>query len=114
VGAHDLSGFGADEGQAPGEHLIGHDAEGVLIGFPGDLTPGALLRAHVVRGPHRSPSHRQARHSFGACDTEIGDRRFAVSIDQDVAWLDIPVDHPAPVGVGERTGYLIQDAPDHE
>jgi hypothetical protein len=41
-------------------------------------------------------------------DPEVGHHRPAV-VQQDVLGLDVPVDHPVPVGVVERVGHLPRD-----
>ena len=45
-------------------------------------------------------------------DAEVGDDRVAVLVDQDVRRLDVPVNHPAAVRIGERRSDLIEDRAD--
>ncbi len=68
----------------------------------------SLLRAHVSRrsGAHSVRGHERvpaARRNPG--DAEVAHHRVSLS-KQDVLRLDVPVDHPAAMGVGQRVGDL--------
>ena len=43
-------------------------------------------------------------------DSEVGEVRVSVLVEQDVRGLDVPVDDTLPVGVGERARDLQQQA----
>ena len=42
-------------------------------------------------------------------DAEVGELTSVLEVDQDVGGLEIPVDEPAPVDVGERPAEVDQD-----
>ena len=42
-------------------------------------------------------------------DAEVGDERLALSTQEDVARLDVPVDHAVLVSVVECTRHLLRD-----
>ena len=75
--------------------------------------PVGLLRREVVRAPHEHVRAREARLPVGlhqAGDAEVGELDAAVSGQQHVLRLDVAVDHPLGVRVGERPAHLHADA----
>src|SRR6266571_4962772 len=113
------SGRSARTGAAPAqwrlarEHLV-HDAgETVDVALvPEVLLAARLLRAHVLRGPHRDAG---VCHDFrpggaaGAGDTEVREQSVPVR-EQDVLRLHVPMDEPVAVGVVEPGAQLLGDA----
>ena len=109
---HDRLRGRSGEGGVAGEHLVQHHAQRVDVRAGGDLPLAhRLLGRHVVR---RSQRHTGLRHPVPAGlarrqrDAEVGHQRLTV-VEQDVLGLDVAVDHPVPVGVVERGGYLDRD-----
>ncbi|MEM9595057.1 MAG: hypothetical protein AAGD06_12360 [Acidobacteriota bacterium] len=110
-------GIGAVEGEAAGDHLVKHDAEGVEVGGGGDLRrPLHLLRRHVGRRTDDSGAGDPRRQGVGGAgppgDAEVGHHRpHAAAVlrhEEDVLGLEVPVDDPGPVGSVEGGGHLLQ------
>jgi hypothetical protein len=100
----DRLGIGPGEGRFPRQHLVEDRAQAV------DVRPRAdppfaspLLGAHVHGRTEYEPSLRQAfstRRIEGVGDAEVGHHRLA-GLEEDVLRLDVAVDDPVAVGVGE-------------
>ena len=103
---------GAGEQRHAGQQLVEHRAERVLVRRARDLAAAALLGAHVGGRPHQGAGQRPARPLGRLGDPEVGDDRVALFVDQDVAGLDVAMDHPRAMSVGERGAHLVQDRPD--
>ncbi len=99
----------------PGQHLVGHGAEGVDIGPVVDRwISGGLLGGHVRRRPHRDPGRGEpARPGLPGSFTqrlgyaEVGDQGV-VPAHQHVVGLDVPVQDPLVVGIGQRVDHVAQ------
>ncbi len=89
---------------APGEALDQHEAERVDVDRGRHRLPAHLLGAEVGRG---ADDHARGRHRRGVADrgdAEVGQVGAAVTVEQDVAGLDVAVHDPAPVDVAEGVG----------
>jgi hypothetical protein len=70
-----------------------------------------LLRGHVGRGPDDHARDGQLRIAGAAQRfryAEVGEEHVVVA-DHDVLGLDVAVDYPTPVGVGQRPGDVAHD-----
>ena len=96
----------------PGEHLVEHAPQGILVGPVINHAVGArLLRAHVGRCPHGHAGPGRVlvtQDRQGARHPEIHHHRVPV-LQQDVLRLDVPVYHAALVRVGQGVGHLPGD-----
>ena len=91
-------------------HLVEHDAEGVDVAAPVDSEPLGLLGREVGRGPHHEPGLGDLLvDADRPGDPEVGHLDLAVGGDEDVAGLDVAVDDPVAVRVGERLGDVGGD-----
>jgi len=94
------------------QHLVQHAPQRVHVARRRDLpVPRRLLRAHVVRRPHaqtRLGQPRPARPGHRDRDPEVGDERLAAR-EQDVARLDVPVDHSLLVRDRQRRRHRRRD-----
>jgi len=114
VRREDLLGRHPGEGRASGQHLVGHDAEGVDVRPLVDvLLRRRLLRRHVGR---RAERHAHGGHVLATGrlaerlgHAEVHHQRVAAR-QHHVVGLDIAVHDPARVGVRQRVGHLTQDA----
>jgi hypothetical protein len=111
------------KGRLAGQHLVEHATQRVHVGA-GIQVPLAnrLLRTHVVRGAQAHaglseplvcllfPSYPLTR--FPACqrprDSEVRHQRV-IAAEQDVLRLDVTVDDPVTVRVGQRVGHFSGD-----
>ena len=103
------------EGMSAGDQLVGDDAPGVDIGA---LIGGRIRRRLLGRHVHRRANGvarlgdfgpgflARCLHGFG--DPEIGDDGGAFA-EENVLGLDVAVDDPLPVGVGERGGDVAEN-----
>ncbi len=107
LGTETLSGEGLD-----------HDrADRVQVGLHGGRVARPPFRGQVAGRPQDDPGHRDVVVGQGSIhpkvealgDAEVADLRVAVLLQQDVAGLDVPVQHPAPVGRGERSKGFRHD-----
>ena len=106
--------LGPWNGGAPGEHLVGHDAERVEIAPAVDLLAGRLLGAHVGRRPdgHALPgAARAALAGHRARDAEVREQRASGGlVEQHVLGLHVAVHHAGVAGRVERRGQVRHDA----
>ncbi len=115
LGHQELLERGPLERPLPGKQLVGQHARRVDVGPVIELAvAGGLLRRHVAGGP-QGDSHPGNRHSGGSAgeglgDPEIGNQR-APSHQKDVVRLDVAMDDPRLMGVGQRVGHVDHDPP---
>jgi hypothetical protein len=100
------------EWQLAGQHLVGDDAERVLIGGGGGGFSFAGFRAHVSRGAYDRAGLGQTVSLGGLRNAEVGDDTEALVVEHDVAGFDVPGDHAVAVGEVERCSYLGEDRAD--
>ncbi|MCI0586633.1 MAG: hypothetical protein L0323_07315 [Planctomycetes bacterium] len=93
-------------GHPSGEELVGDHAERVDVGAGVDRLrpPRELLGAHVGERAHDLPGAGVERRRLEVGlrdpgDAEVEDLRLAAAVDEDVAGLEVAVDHPLLVGV---------------
>ena len=94
------------ERKAAGQHLEEDDPQGIEVRAGAGLLALDLLGRHILGRPDH---HVAAGDAFGADqagDPEIHDPGVAISVDHDVRGLEIAVDDPQPVGLGEPLGNL--------
>jgi hypothetical protein len=112
---------GAGEGAEARAELEGHRAHGEEIAPRAEALEGtrALLGGHVLDGAdHRvaiEPALDAAARPANARDAEVEQRRAHVGaelLEQHVLGLDVEVEHPAGVRVGQRLEHLEQHAAD--
>ena len=113
---HDFLLGATSEGRAPREHLVEHAAQTVDVAATIESPlPDDLLRAHVDRSADRQTGVGQLIPSFALGsrerlgDAEIGYQRMRFR-KQDVCRFDVSVDHPAPMSIVQRIGYLARDS----
>ena len=100
----------ARERDVAGQQLVEHDSERVHVGVHVDRLAARLLRGDVVRGSEHGPRLRDAAlHVERARDAEVRDLRAAVTVQQHVLRLDVPVDEAVLVCERERTGDVDCD-----
>ena len=99
------------------EHLVEYRRERVDVRARIDsFLPARLLRAHILGGTHRDsrPRNRRPTGSGAALEEDLGDAEVAhhrVSAgEQDVAGLDIAVNHPALMRVFQGIAHFGSDA----
>ena len=93
---------------APREHLVPHQAERVDVAPAVQVTTVDLLRGHVGRRPQGHPGKRQVRIGIpGPRDTEVREAScIGLLVHVDVLGLDVPVDDPATMGIGEGSAHV--------
>ncbi len=69
-----------------------------------------LLRAHVPQRPQQVSGHRQPGVPLEPRQAEVGDPELAAVVDQQVGWLDVPMEYALFVGVFQRLGRLNPQA----
>jgi hypothetical protein len=95
------------------EQLVQHRAERIDVAPPvrGDSSP--QLGSHVVRGTRDRAGLAAGRRGVGeGREPEVQQLGGAVLGDDRVAGLDVPVDHPAPVGGRKPSGQLDPEPED--
>ncbi len=111
--AHDALGDRSGERRLSAQHLVQHAAETVDVASAVDIgAVHALLRAHVQRRPERDPRGGEpgvAREERGPGNPEVRHHRIAAR-QQDVARLDVPMDHALVMGVRQRFAHVAGDA----
>ena len=98
----------AHEGPPPGQELVQDHAHREDVAAPVEGLGADLLGAHVVDGP----DHHAALGEVGPAqlgDPEVHDLHGAVVEQPDVRRLDVAVDDPVLVGVGEAAADLDHD-----
>ncbi len=121
---HHVHGVGAVAVQRPaGDHLVGDVAQGVHVDGRADGLGHGLLGGHVQRGAKDRALLGQRGHGARAGVGEVVDRLghpevehldgFAVVVahQKDILGLEIAVDQPQAVGLGQAVAALLQDRP---
>ena len=100
---------GAGRSRAPGQHQVDQAAEREDIGGRSGVAAVQLGRSEGVgvQGSRVVPPSPSMR-----CDAEVGQVRVAVSVEQHVRRLDVPVDDPTAVGEVQGVGDLCHDVSD--
>ncbi len=101
----------AGERPLSGEELVEDHAGGEEVRAAVHRQPLDLLGRHEARRAHHAAHLREARR-LDVGDAEVGDLHRAVLEQEDVAGLDVAVDHALPVRVAERVEDLRHDAHD--
>ena len=104
-------GVGAGERRPPAQQLPQRRAERIEVGLRQRRGAGALLGRLVVRRP-RGGGGAAGRIAGDHRDAEVAEARAAVGAEPDVVRLDVAVDDPVGVGVGERVGERPAGAQD--
>ena len=95
---HHRVGGAAAEGAAARQHRVERHAQRVDVRAPvGGQSRDLLGRREERRAQHRSVLQRHLAVSHLAGESEVGDLDAAVLRDQDVAGLDVAVDHAGRV-----------------
>ena len=97
------------EGRRAREHLVGENAERVLIARRARLGAVALLRAHVRRRADRRARLREVLRVDHARDAEVHHDRTPLAVHHDVRRLDVAMHHALAVRVVERAGNLREN-----
>ena len=85
-------------GESAGERLEEHDSQGVQVGADRGRFASALLRRQVLEGADDGPVLGDLGAERGAAgQAEVEDGRLPGVVDEDVAGLEIPMDHPGRV-----------------
>jgi hypothetical protein len=108
-------------GPAPGQQLVQHRSQRVDVGSRGDRFAPHLLRRRVLRGeePILGERHQRLQAVVGRLrlsvaahhlrDPEIEQLYLPVLGYQDVARLEVTVDHQVLVGIAYRLGHLKEE-----
>jgi hypothetical protein len=96
----DLARRLANERRSPGKHAVHDDAQGPDVRPPVDamVFPANLFRRHVANGANDFIRD-LARFAVADCQTEIGNMRMVVVVEENVVWLDVTVHKSLIVGV---------------
>ena len=114
--AAELEPVAASERSVASRHLVERDAQRIDIGAMIDALAPGLLGRHVLRCANVDGGPGRGRVAVGGLGySEIGDDGVAVAIEEDVVGLQVAVDDPAFVRVGEleRGGHVHPDFDDH-
>ena len=87
------------EGRLAQQHLVDEDAQGPPVHGP--VVSAALedLRCEILRGPAHSPGGATGHHRLG--EPEVCDDDVALPVQENVLWLQVPVDNVQAVQVGQ-------------
>ncbi len=99
----------ARERDVPGQALIRDHAERVQVGRGRCGRPVHPLRRQVGRGADQHPGLGDRSFVGRVRDPEVSELDQPIRPDQQVSWLDVPVDQPGPVGGGQPAGRLGDD-----
>ena len=92
----------------PRQHLIEHNPERPDVGPLIDLLPARLLRRHVLRRAERRARLREL-HPGELREAEVDDLHETVFRDENIRRLDVAVNDPLAVRLGEPLGDLNGD-----
>ena len=96
-------------GQPPRDQLVGDDPERVQVGAGARLLAARLLGREVGGGAENGPDLGDARLLGGLGDAEVRQLDLAFARAQQVAGLDVAVDHAVAVGVVQPLACLLDD-----
>ena len=96
-------------GQAPGDQLVGDDPERVQVGARPGLLAARLLGRQVGGGAEHRADLGDAGLLGRLGDAEVGELDLALARAQQVAGLDVAVDHAVAVGVVQALARLLDD-----
>ncbi len=99
-------------GRASGERGEQHDPEGVEVGGRAGFAAFQDFGGQEGEGPDQRTRRRQISPQCGPGDGEVGDLQLLGLREQDVRWLQIPVDHPGAVGVRQGLADIGADGGD--
>ncbi len=93
------------ERHASRQELEGDHGERVLIRAAAENLAGRLLGRHVERRPEHRARRRESRRNLGAArEAEVGEKRPALRVHQDVPRFDVAVENALGVRVVESRG----------
>src|SRR5262249_40372931 len=96
------------EGHAAGEQLVEDHPQGVDVGGGADGVGAPLLGGHVVRRADDGPAGPRLGGGEEDGQAEVGGGRLAGAGEQDVLGLEVAVDDPLVVGLGEGQGQGVR------
>ena len=110
------------EGQAAGDHLVGHHRQRVDVATQIELLPAELLGAHIGRRAQDHPLLGQLGRLLVLRLAPLGDAEVeelhevdltSAGREEHVLGLEVPVDDPPLVGLGQRAADLDDQLVDH-
>jgi len=98
------------ERRMAGQELVGHDAQRVEICTLSRFTETGveLLWCHVGECSRLLPRAGQSALGLRLGQAKIGQSSVTISANDNVRWLDVPVDHAVSVGIVQGHRHLIQ------
>jgi hypothetical protein len=96
------------------DHLVANEPQAVYVAAPVHLMPVDLLRGHIGRGPQGGSRDGEARILIPwAGDPEVGQACSSdFFVDVDVFGLDVAMNDPTAVGVGQSRGDILENGKD--
>jgi hypothetical protein len=95
------------EGSVPCQEVVERAAEAVDVGPAIYLVRIVCLFGRHVVGCSHHPGRRNGRVRIAPGQPEVDDLQLTVQGDDQVVRLDVPVDHPAPMGVLQSQARLV-------
>ena len=102
----DLERRAPREGKLPGQEAVEDDAERVDVRGRPRRRAFRLLGRQVGGGAHDRPGFRERRLAGRPRDAEVGELGAALRVEEDVRGLQVAVDDPVRVRMGEAGGDL--------
>ncbi len=91
----------------PGQHLVEHHAQRPEVRAGVELVTPRLLGRHVGRRPHGRARAGNGRRARELGQAEVEDLHQTVARDHQVGRLDVPVDDPLAVRLGQPARHLL-------
>lgn len=107
VGEQQRNGVRVGVGSAPGEHLESDAGQRVEIG-PVPARPARLFGRHVPGRTEVLTGQRRGGGAHFLGDTEVGEKRLAIGVNEDVGRFDVAMNHAPAVRVVEA----LRDRPE--